>query len=107
MCVFAPSSLAQRLRHQHYPMPLCMRPMAPLPPRARCRFGARFGQTSGSPSTSASSSLPEDSTRSTTERSSNAETLDFEAECQVQLNIVAKNFKENETGMEYIGRHIQ
>ena len=49
----------------------------------------------------------EDSTPITTERSFNAETFVFDAEYPLQLNIVAKDFKENETGLEYIGDRKQ
>lgn len=49
----------------------------------------------------------EDSTPITTERSFNAETFVFAAEYPLQLNIVAKDFKENDTGLEYIGRRNQ
>ena len=49
----------------------------------------------------------EDSTPITTERSFNAETFVFDAEYPLQLNIVAKDFKENDTGLEYIGRRNQ
>ena len=49
----------------------------------------------------------EDSTPITTERSFNAETFVFDAEYPLQMNFVAKDFKENDTGLEYIGRRNQ
>ena len=49
----------------------------------------------------------EDSTPITTERSFNAEAFVFNADYPLQLNFVAKDFKENDTGLEYIGRRNQ
>ena len=49
----------------------------------------------------------EDSTPITTEKSFNAETFAFDAEYPLQMNFVAKDFKENDTGLEYIGRRNQ
>lgn len=49
----------------------------------------------------------EDSTSITTERSFNAEMFVFDAVYPLQLNIVAKDFKEDDTGLEYIGRRNQ
>ena len=51
--------------------------------------------------------ITEDSTPITTERSFNAETFVFDAEYPLQLNFVAKDFKENDTGLEYIGSRRQ
>ena len=51
--------------------------------------------------------IVEDSTPITTERSFNAETFVFEGEYPMQMNFVAKDFKENDTGLEYIGRRNQ
>ncbi|MCR8725401.1 PEBP family protein [Frigidibacter sp. ROC022] len=45
----------------------------------------------------------EDSVPITTERSFNAESFVFEAERPFVLGLVAKDFKENDTGLEYIG----
>ncbi len=45
----------------------------------------------------------EDSEPITTERSFNAETATFTAELPAQIAIQAKDFKENDTGLEYIG----
>lgn len=45
----------------------------------------------------------EDSVSITTERSFNAETLRFEANYPLVLNFVIKDFKQNDTGLEYIG----
>ncbi len=47
--------------------------------------------------------LVEDSVPITTERSFNAETHRFSAEYPVQLAFIIKDFKENDTGLEYIG----
>lgn len=45
----------------------------------------------------------EDSVPITTERSFNAESFEFNADYPLQLNFVIKDFKENDTGLEYIG----
>lgn len=45
----------------------------------------------------------EDSVPITTERSFNAETLNFEAQYPFELNFTIKDFKQNDTGLEYIG----
>lgn len=47
--------------------------------------------------------VAEDSVPITTERSFNAESFDFEAERPFVIGVVAKDFKENDTGLEYIG----
>jgi len=47
--------------------------------------------------------LIEDSVSISTERSFNAEVFTFKADYPVQLNVVMKDFKENDTGLEYIG----
>lgn len=49
----------------------------------------------------------EDSVSITTERSFNAETFTFEAELPVTIAFVAKDFKENDSGLEYIGSRRQ
>lgn len=51
--------------------------------------------------------LLEDSVSITTERSFNAETHQFTAPDSFQLAFVLKDFKENNTGLEYIGSHRQ
>ena len=51
--------------------------------------------------------VAEDSVPITTERSFNAETFTFEAERPFVLGLVAKDFKENDTGLEYIGTRRQ
>ena len=43
----------------------------------------------------------------TTERSFNAEAFVFNADYPLQLNVVAKDFKQDDTGLEYIGRSNQ
>jgi len=43
----------------------------------------------------------------TTERSFNAEAFVFNAEYPLQLNFVAKDYKADDTGLEYIGRSNQ
>jgi hypothetical protein len=47
--------------------------------------------------------LVEDSVPITTERSFNAESFAFQADYPLVLNFVAKDFRENDTGLEYIG----
>lgn len=49
----------------------------------------------------------EDSVSITTERSFNAETITFEASYPLYLNFILKDFKENDTGLEYIGSNKQ
>jgi len=51
--------------------------------------------------------LIEDSVSITTERSFNAESFAFKADYPVVLNFVVKDFKENDTGLEYIGSSRQ
>ncbi|MCG8415556.1 MAG: hypothetical protein MI746_15175 [Pseudomonadales bacterium] len=45
----------------------------------------------------------EDSVPITTERSFNAESFTFNVDLPAQLNFIFKDFKENDTGLEYIG----
>lgn len=47
--------------------------------------------------------VAEDSVPITTERSFNAESFEFEAERPFVIGLVAKDFKENDSGLEYIG----
>ena len=49
----------------------------------------------------------EDSTPVTTERSFNAEAVVFNADYPMQLNFLLRDFKENDTGLEYIGARNQ
>jgi len=49
----------------------------------------------------------EDSVSITTERSFNAESFTFNADFPLQLNFILKDFKENDTGLEYIGARNQ
>ena len=51
--------------------------------------------------------LIEDSVSITTERSFNAESINFSANYPIQLNLVLKDFKQNDTGLEYIGARNQ
>lgn len=51
--------------------------------------------------------VAEDSVSITTERSFNAESFTFEAERPFMISLVAKDFKENDTGLEYIGSRRQ
>lgn len=51
--------------------------------------------------------IKEDSVSITTERSFNAETFTFTASYPMTLNFIAKDFKENDTGLEYIGSNRQ
>ncbi len=49
----------------------------------------------------------EDSVPITTERSFNAEAFTFHADYPMMLNLVIKDFKENDSGLEYIGTQRQ
>ena len=51
--------------------------------------------------------LVEDSVSITTERSFNAESVTFNADYPLTLNFILKDFKENDTGLEYIGARNQ
>lgn len=51
--------------------------------------------------------IVEDSVSITTERSFNAETGTFAASYPLNLNFILKDFKENDTGLEYIGTNRQ
>lgn len=51
--------------------------------------------------------VAEDSVPITTERSFNAENFSFKAQKPFVLGLVAKDFKENDTGLEYIGTRRQ
>lgn len=51
--------------------------------------------------------VAEDSVSITTERSFNAESFSFTAERPFVLGLIAKDFKENDTGLEYIGTNRQ
>ena len=51
--------------------------------------------------------VAEDSVPITTERSFNAESFTFEAERPFTIGLVAMDFKENDTGLEYIGTRRQ
>ena len=67
----------------------------------------RCGPTIGSLSTSTESLVGEDSTPITTERSFNAETITFAATYPLTIAIEAKDFKETDSGLEYIGERNQ
>lgn len=51
--------------------------------------------------------IAQDSVPITTERSFNSESFTFEAERPFVVGVVAKDFKENDTGLEYIGTRRQ
>ncbi len=51
--------------------------------------------------------LLEDPVSITTERSFNAEAFTFKADYPLVLNFIVKDFKENDTGLEYIGQRNQ
>jgi len=51
--------------------------------------------------------IKEDSVPYNTEQSFNKETFTFTAELPAQVAIIAKDFKENDSGVEYIGRRRQ
>ena len=53
------------------------------------------------------SKVAEDSVSITTERSFNAERFSFESEPPFMIGLIAKDFKENDTGLEYIGSRRQ
>lgn len=51
--------------------------------------------------------IMEDSVSITTERSFNKESFTFDAEYPLNLNFIVKDYKENDTGLEYIGESNQ
>ncbi|MBK9210951.1 MAG: hypothetical protein IPL71_22795 [Anaerolineales bacterium] len=51
--------------------------------------------------------IMEDSVSINTERSFNAEVFNFEASYPMSFNFIAKDFKANDTGLEYIGSNKQ
>lgn len=51
--------------------------------------------------------IVQDSVSITTERSFNAEAVTFQADYPLHLNFILKDFKENDTGLEYIGANNQ
>ncbi|MBV7337451.1 PEBP family protein [Chloroflexi bacterium TSY] len=51
--------------------------------------------------------IVEDSVSITTERSINAESVTFDADYPLHLNFILKDYKENDTGLEYIGANNQ
>ncbi len=51
--------------------------------------------------------IVEDSVSITTERSFNAESVTFNANYPLNLNFILKDFKENDSGLEYIGENNQ
>jgi hypothetical protein len=51
--------------------------------------------------------IKEDSVAYNTERSFNAESFSFDVKLPAQMNVIIKDFKENDTGLEYIGRARQ
>ncbi len=51
--------------------------------------------------------LVEDSVPMSTERSFNAESVTFETDYPLRLNFILKDYKENDTGLEYIGKNNQ
>lgn len=51
--------------------------------------------------------IVEDSVPITTERSFNAETVSFNGDFPLSLNFILKDYKANDTGLEYIGRRNQ
>jgi len=51
--------------------------------------------------------LIEDSVSITTERSFNAESVSFSGNYPIELNVIMKDFKQNDTGLEYIGARNQ
>lgn len=51
--------------------------------------------------------IAEDSVPITTERSFNAETFSFKATYPLRINVIAKDFKQDDSGLEYIGQPNQ
>ena len=51
--------------------------------------------------------IKEDSVSITTERSFNAERVIFSEDYPIQLNLIIKDFKQNDSGLEYIGARNQ
>ena len=51
--------------------------------------------------------IKEDSVSITTERSFNAESFTFTVNLPAQINVIVKDFKQNDTGLEYIGTRRQ
>jgi len=51
--------------------------------------------------------IVEDSVSINTERSFNSETAEFSTPYPLRLNVILKDFKENDTGLEYIGTNRQ
>ncbi|AFY37570.1 hypothetical protein Lepto7376_1213 [[Leptolyngbya] sp. PCC 7376] len=51
--------------------------------------------------------IVEDSVPITTERSFNAESVTFKADYPLNINFILRDFKENNTGLEYIGENKQ
>lgn len=51
--------------------------------------------------------VAEDSVSITTERSFNAEHFSFDSESPFTIGLIAKDFKENDAGREYIGTRRQ
>jgi len=51
--------------------------------------------------------VQEDSVPITTERSFNAEVFSFDATYPIELNVILKDYKENDSGLEYIGASNQ
>lgn len=51
--------------------------------------------------------IKEDSVPYNTEKSFNSESFTFKAELPAQINVIIKDFKENDSGLEYIGRPRQ
>ena len=51
--------------------------------------------------------IKEDSVSITTERSFNAESFTFNADLPAQIYVIVKDFKQNDTGLEYIGKRNQ
>ena len=62
-----------------------------------------FGATTGSPVYIGDTLVVEDSVPYNTERSFNSESVSFDATLPAHVNVVMKDFKANDTGLEYIG----
>lgn len=77
------------------------------PPAAATRFEANAWADNWFAAYHGDTLLKEDSVPITTERSFNAETFTFEATYPFTIAFVLKDFKENDSGLEYIGKSNQ
>ena len=79
----------------------------PMLPKAIRPLRWRLGLIIGLPAYLDETLIVEDSVPITTERSFNSESVTFKGDYPLHLNFVLKDFKENDTGLEYIGSNRQ